>query len=49
MIPELSQLQVLECESCQLGKHIWSSFPKRTKSRCISIFSIIHYDIWGPS
>jgi len=49
MIPELSKLQVLECESCQLGKHIRSPFPKGIESRSYSVFSIIHYDIWGPS
>ena len=47
--PEFSKLQVLEWDSCQLGKHIWSSFPKRTKSRCNSVFSIIHSNISGPS
>jgi len=27
MVPKLSNLQTLECESCQLGKHVRSSFP----------------------
>jgi len=49
MIPELSKLQVLECESCQLGKHIQSSFPKGIESRYNSVVSTIHSDIWGPS
>ena len=49
MFPELSGLQTLECESCQLGKHVRSSFPKRSHSKCTSSFSIIHSDIWGPS
>jgi len=49
MVPELNSLQTLECESCQLGKYVRSSFPKHSESRCDSVFSIIHSDIWGPS
>ena len=48
MCPELSGLHTLECESCQLGKHV-RSFPKRSKSRCNSSFSLIHFDILGQS
>ena len=48
MVPNLKNLQVLECESCQLGKHVRSSFPQ-TAQRCNSAFSTIHFDIWGPS
>ena len=49
MCPELSGLQILECESCQLGKHFRCAFPKRSQSQCKSSFSIIHSNIWGPS
>ena len=49
MFPELSSLQTFECESCQLGKHVRSTFPKRSQSKCTSSFSVIHSDIWGPS
>ena len=48
MVPSLKNLQVLECESCQLGKHVRSSFPQAVQ-RCNSTFSTIHSDIWGPS
>ena len=48
MVPILKNLRVLECESCQLGKHVRSSFPKTTQ-RCNSPFSTIYSDIWGPS
>ena len=48
MVPSLKNLQVLDCESCQLGKHVRSSFPQ-TVQRCDSAFSTIHSDIWGPS
>jgi len=41
----LEQLQVLECESCQLEQHARSSFPKQTKKRCNLVFSTIHLDI----
>jgi len=47
LIPELSKLLVLECESCKPGKHIRSSFSKRIETRCNSVFSITHYDISG--
>ena len=49
MVPELNSLQTLECESCQLGKYVRSSFLKHSEFRCDSVFSIIHSDIWGPS
>jgi len=49
MVPSLNKLQVTECESCQLGKHVRSSFSKRTETRCNSVFSTIHSNIWGPS
>ena len=44
MVPSLKNLQVLDCESCQLGKHVRSSFPQ-TVQRCDSAFSTIHSDI----
>ncbi|XP_022635282.1 uncharacterized protein LOC106759221 [Vigna radiata var. radiata] len=31
MYLELSGLQTLECESCQLGKHVRHTFPKRSE------------------
>ena len=49
MVPKLSSLQTLECESCQLGEHVRYSFRKFCESRCNSAFSIIHSNIWGPS
>ena len=49
MCPELSGFQTLECESCQLDKHVRFAFPKRSQLQCKSSFSIIHSDIWGPS
>ncbi|KAG2406196.1 Retrovirus-related Pol polyprotein from transposon RE1 Retro element 1 [Vigna angularis] len=49
MVPSLKNIQVLDCESCQLGKHVRSSYPKRSETQCDFPFSIIHSDIWGPS
>nr|KYP37955.1 Retrovirus-related Pol polyprotein from transposon TNT 1-94 [Cajanus cajan] len=49
LVPSLQKLAELGCESCQLGKHVRSSFPKQTDKRCNSIFTTIHSDIWGPS
>ncbi|RDX78364.1 hypothetical protein CR513_41369, partial [Mucuna pruriens] len=49
MIPSLNKLSILECESCQLGKHVRSTFPNQVNKRCNLPFSIVHSDIWGPS
>ncbi|XP_075111907.1 uncharacterized protein LOC107787662 [Nicotiana tabacum] len=49
LIPSLFTLSSIECESCQLGKHTRISFPKRVNNRAISMFDIVHSDIWGPS
>ncbi|XP_061376167.1 protein GFS12-like, partial [Gastrolobium bilobum] len=49
MVPLLSGLQTLDCQSCQQGKHIRSSFANRVNKRADAPFSIIHSDVWGPS
>ncbi|RDX96106.1 hypothetical protein CR513_21286, partial [Mucuna pruriens] len=49
MVPSLNKLSTLECESCQLGKHVRSTFPNQVNKRCNLPFSIVHSDIWGPS
>lgn len=49
MVSNLSQLQSLDCESCQLGKHVWSSFPSSTQSHAHSPFHVVHSDVCGPS
>jgi len=40
---------MLECEACQLGKHVRISFLKksesRSNSRSNSVFSIVHFNI----
>ena len=48
MVPSLEKIKDLFCESCQLGKHVRSSF-RHVESRVDSPFSVIHSDIWGPS
>nr|KYP52187.1 Retrovirus-related Pol polyprotein from transposon TNT 1-94 [Cajanus cajan] len=35
MVPHLSRLESLECESCQLGKHVRASFPNSVNTRAI--------------
>jgi len=42
-------VSTLSCESCQLGKHIRSSFPRTVSQRASSPFAFVHSDIWGPS
>lgn len=49
MVPSLSSSSLVECESCQLGKHTRTSFPKRVNNRATAMFDIVHSDIWGPS
>jgi len=49
LVPSLSNVSTLSCESCQLGKHIRSSFPSSVAQRSSSPFALVHSDIWGPS
>ncbi|RDY10159.1 hypothetical protein CR513_05362, partial [Mucuna pruriens] len=49
MVPILNKLSILDCESCQLGKHVKSTFPNQVNKRCNFPFSIVHSDNWGPS
>ena len=49
MVLSLCSLFTLDCESCQLGKHIRATFSRNTEGRLESIFSLVHSDIWGPS
>jgi hypothetical protein len=49
LVPHLSYLKPLDCESCQLGKHVRVSFPSSANKKSISPFDIIHSDVWGPS
>ncbi|RDX86552.1 hypothetical protein CR513_32099, partial [Mucuna pruriens] len=49
MVPSLNKLSTLDCESCQLGKHVRSTFPNQVNTRCNFPFSIVHSEIWEPS
>ena len=49
LVPNLSNISSLSCESCQLGKHIRSSFPSSVSQRVSFPFALVHSDIWGPS
>ncbi|KAJ7982478.1 Retrovirus-related pol polyprotein from transposon tnt 1-94 [Quillaja saponaria] len=49
MVPRLSHLSSLNCESYQLGKHTRVSFPKHSGFRAESPFHLVHTDVWGPS
>lgn len=42
------QIESLQCEACQLGKHHRVPFASRHESRVSSPFHLVHYDIWGP-
>jgi len=49
LVPSFSNVSSLSCESCQLGKHICSSFPSSVSQRVSSSFTLVHFDIWGSS
>ncbi|PNY03792.1 ubiquitin carboxyl-terminal hydrolase 12-like protein [Trifolium pratense] len=49
LVPQLSHLKTLDCESCLLGKHVQVSFPSSANKRSMSSFDTVHSDIWGPS
>ncbi|XP_065634696.1 uncharacterized protein LOC111997374 isoform X1 [Quercus suber] len=41
------QIESLQCEACQLGKHHRVPFASRRESRVSSPFHLVHFDIWG--
>jgi len=49
LVPSLSKLSSLSCESCLLEKHSRSSFPCNVSQRALSPFTLVHSDIWGHS
>ncbi|XP_016558650.1 uncharacterized protein LOC107858495 isoform X3 [Capsicum annuum] len=49
MVPSLYSLSTLDCEPCQLGKHTRATFSRSIESCSEFIFSLVHFDIWGPS
>ena len=49
LVTLFSSLSLLECESCQLGKHTRVLFPKCLNPRTKSHFELIHTNVWGPS
>ena len=42
MVPRFSSLSSIECESCQVGKHIRVPFPKCLDQRTKSPFKLVH-------
>lgn len=44
IVPSLS---ILDCESCKLRKHTRTTFLRSVESCVESIFSLVHFDIWG--
>ena len=49
LVPNLSKLSSLSCESCLLGKHNHGSFPSSVSQRVSSPFALVYSDIWEPS
>ena len=48
-VPTLSKLSCLVCESCQLGKHNRTFFPRSVTCDASSPFALVPSSIWGPS
>ena len=46
LVPHISSLSSLECESCQLWKHTRGSFPKRLDPRTKSPFELVHTNVF---
>lgn len=42
-------LKILHYESCQLGKHVQSTFQSHEGTRVNFALSVMHSNIWGPS
>jgi len=49
LVPSLSKLSNLSCESCHLGKQSRNSFPRNISQRASSSFTLVHSNIWRPS
>jgi len=49
LVPALSKLSHLVCESCQLGKNSRTSFPRSVTRDASSPFALVQSDIWGPA
>ena len=49
MVPHFSSLSLIECQSCQFGKHTLVPFPRRLDQRTKSPFELVHTEVWGPS
>lgn len=49
LVPNLSKVSNLHCESCQLGKHTRGQFPNRFNKRAPSPFALVQTDVWGLS
>lgn len=47
LVPNLSHLSSLECDSCQLANHHQETFPRKDNKRC-SIHILIYSYIWRP-
>lgn len=47
VVPFLSNVSPLRCQSCQLSKHSRASLPLSSKSRSNNMFDVVHFDIWG--
>nr|KYP63464.1 Retrovirus-related Pol polyprotein from transposon TNT 1-94 [Cajanus cajan] len=49
LVPSLSTVKNIQCESCQLGKHVRQSYPSSVHKCVAPQFTLVHSDIWGPS
>jgi len=48
LVPFLSHVSSLDCESCQLAKHHRMSYSLRVDKRVGGFFDLAHFDVWKP-
>ena len=49
LVPSLSTVTSLQCESCKLGKHIHHTYNPHINKHVVSPFALVNSNIQGPS
>ena len=47
LVPSLSTVKSLQCESCHLGKHVCHTYNPCVDKRAMSPIALVHSDNWG--
>ena len=49
VVPVMSYVSSLRCDSYELGKHHCATYQSRVNIYNSSAFELVHSDVWGPS